>query len=136
MSLQSTRLQTAGTTLADMVINRQSFRIPRDTLLRVSQIAFALRVANLHDTLISQSASPSEVKRRMANLFDTHMMSIQEYRWIRSSLLAALRNEGSPSLIQRQRDRLRVTEQLFRQRNGALRSIPDVDKRPFGSGRD
>jgi hypothetical protein len=136
MSLQSTRLQTAGTTLSEMVINRQAFRTPRDSLLRTSQIAFALRVVYLHDTLSSQSASPAQAKRRMAVLFDTHMMSVEEYRWIRTTLLATLRNQGSTSVLLRQKDRLRVTEQLFRQRNGAIRTIPDMDQRPYGAGRD
>jgi hypothetical protein len=134
MSLQSTRLQSPGTTLAGIIINRQSFRIPRDTLLRTSQIAFALRVADLHDSLATQKVRPSQSRRRMAVLFDSHMMSIDEYRWIRSTLLSTLRGEGSAGRLSRQRDRLRVTEQLFRTRNGGIRALPDVNQPPYGAG--
>jgi len=81
-----------NSSLASMVVHRQPFTTPPDTLIRVAYIQFLERVVRGLDTLDPADKNYTWNKRKfLADMFNSSSVSLEEYRWMRKQIIRTLR---------------------------------------------
>lgn len=87
MSLEGASI-LADTSVSTKIINRKVYVPPADSVLRMAQVQFALSVLRALDSLDER---PTSLTEHVATLFNRHVTSASEYRWIRTMTLCGLR---------------------------------------------
>ncbi len=88
----------SGPGLEGLIVNRQVYVPPVDSVIRMSQATMFLNVVEVLDSLDDDRVSADAQRSAFAEVLNRYTTSITEYRWVRSVCVAAMRRQqATPS---------------------------------------
>lgn len=105
-----------GRSLKGMVVNQQPYTSPDNGVLRFNQLHVLLRVAEDLDWQAINNKSKESKRYAFAKILNRHVMSIQEYQWVRTTTVRTLELKGKYNnrVDSLNIDRLRMFDSRFR----------------------
>lgn len=111
--------RTPGSGIQGQLINQQQYDPPQDSLLRLSQIHVALRVAEVIDSMTNKKVRTPIIESAVANIMNEHMASRSAYWWTRTQISRSLSRRPVDHRDSVHNDLLR----MFRPRFEAVRRV-------------
>jgi hypothetical protein len=93
MSLGLSRISGPG--LAGLIVNRQEYTPPVDSIIRMSQATMFLNVVEVLDSLDGDGNRKDLRRTAFAEILNRYTTSLTEYRWVRSVCVSAMRRQPS-----------------------------------------
>ncbi len=126
MSLGLSRISGPG--LEGLIVNRQKYTPPVDSVIRMSQATMFLHVIETLDSLHREKVRPNDLRSGFAAVLNRYTTSLTEYRWVRSVCMESMRRSSMTDLhgadsINAQR--LRMFIPRFREYRGFFRDTLD-----------
>jgi len=90
--------RTVGVNISSMVVVKDEYHPPADSLLQPTQLAVVLEVAIKADQLEKRKATVTQKRKEFANVLNNATFSLNEYRWVRFKTAQVLQASDTTEL--------------------------------------